>query len=143
MNKKAISQIMVSILLIIIVLIIIPAFYIGVKKLIKDPLTSPQISCPDLQTLPPIKIIKACYNQETQDNEITLSQTSDYKPVLIGFIVDFGQANKQFQCSSACSTCKISAENSKKYYIYSNQKPNEISLLIDGCEIETMNVVDC
>ena len=142
-RKKAISQIVSTVILLITILITIPIFYVVINKMVKDTTMSPEIPCPDIQINPPIRIIKSCYNQETKDNEILLSKTTDYKINLIEFTLDFDAENQNFKCDDSCSSCRISEQNSKTYYIFSEQKPKEIILRINNCEIEKRNVVNC
>ena len=143
MNKSGLSAVVATTLLIVLVIASASILYLTVNQLTKEPLESPQLSCPELQTTPPISIGNACYNSETKDTEIILNKITNQQINLIEFILDFKPERQNFKCDNECGNCKILTQNSKTYYINSETKPKEITIKTNECELETQKILDC
>ena len=142
-NKKSLSNVVGTMLLILLILASIPLIYNLIKKLKHDPFLSPETPCPNLQMNPPIKIIKSCYNKQNKENEITLSTINRQKIYSIEFLLDFETEKIKFACGNTCSTCKSFMQNSKTHYISSEKKPKSIKILLNDCEIDEKRILNC
>ncbi len=144
-NKKAVSSIISSVLLILIAIFSVTIISISINQLIQNPQLSPETSCPNLQTNRIIQIQQACYNQENKEAQITLSRISNQKYQFNQLKFSLDSENPQtFECSNQCGTCQILQPGIQKtYYLNSNQKPESISIYADNCILETQQIDEC
>lgn len=144
-NKKAISSLVISILMIMLVTVIIVIF-IGVLKnlLNQDILSSPE-QCFEIQSNKLIRIEKACFNGLTDEVEVTISRRDNYEIAYLLFSVKSGEKSETWTCNKDCKECEILEGGIKTYYISieNPEKPEFISLLIPDCEIETKKIEVC
>jgi len=116
MNKKALSNIVANVLMIILIVVAMGILAANIFEIIKMPALSPENSCIQIQLDKIVKIERACYNQGTGNLEITLD--------------------------SNCENCEIlSKGKTKTYYFSPNAK--EVAIVINGCLIETRDVERC
>ena len=74
-NKKAVSQVVTTMLIIMLTISAVAIIGFAINNSIKNQLAlSPKTSCLEMQFSPPIKIEKACYNLNTNDTELTINQ---------------------------------------------------------------------
>lgn len=152
-NKKAISQVIITVFLIMISVTAITILGILVNKTIKNAQFSPQVSCLEMQTSlqPVIKIEKVCYNNNSNDAEITIRRNVDDKMQInsLIFILDSNLGRNSFSCGNSCGNCQILNLGSKKTYYLNNLKNNQeqkltkVTIKVDNCIIETKSIVDC
>ena len=76
-NKKALSQIIATILILIITIIAFSVLSIIIINTTKTVSLSPQLSCFNLKTKQILSIEKVCYNQQTHDIEISINRKID------------------------------------------------------------------
>jgi len=146
MNKKAISDIVTSVLIILLILVSISLVSMSVFKLVNNPTLSPGESCPIMQFNKVVKIFNVCLNQETNDTEITLERTLDEKYQInsLDFIIDKNQETAKYKCGNQCGECKILSQGSlKTYYINSNENSAKLDLIVNNCIIDTKNIINC
>ena len=140
LNKKALSDVISTILIILLSIALIGVFWNLILGLIDNPSLSPETSCPIILSKNPISIQKACYN--SNQIELTLSRNlNNIKINSFGFIID---EEKAFSCGNQCGECYILDEGSSKtYYIPSEETPNTISLQLNGCLIKEKEIESC
>ena len=147
MNKKALSTIVATLLLILMGMLAAGVLWMAISNLTKpDTLLSPQ-KCFEMQSYKPLNIQKVCYNSERQDLVVTLTKSSYYSTMNIPidsleFVID----SQSFICSNSCPNCNIPMQNeqTKEYFFqFQEGKPQEISLSINNCFIEKRNIENC
>ena len=74
MKKKALSNIIATLIIISISLVAVSIVWINVKGLIDNVSLSPELNCLDIKLQPPKPINTACYNLETKTKEATLKR---------------------------------------------------------------------
>ncbi len=135
MNKKGVSDIIATVLIIILAITAVTILGAVVLNLVKLPQLSPENNCVSISTNKPVKITKACYNSETSELEVTLNR-QDFEVYSLEFVLD----NKGYSCD--CESCSILSKKSYSTYYFS-QNPEEVSLIINNCLVETRNVKSC
>ena len=140
-NKKAISTIIATTIIILISLVAVTMLWSSVKKLTETVTLSPEISCFDTKIAPPITIKSACYNSETQKIETELKRNIEDIKINSMYLLS---ASNEWQCGIKCSNCIILKQGeTKRYFLDSGQKPKELTLKIENCIIETKDVGSC
>ncbi len=139
MNKKALSNIVANVLMIILIVVAMGILAANIFEIIKMPALSPENSCIQIQLDKIVKIERACYNQGTGNLEITLERKrSEISVNELKFILD----GNSWNCNSNCENCEIlSKGKTKTYYFSPNAK--EVAIVINGCLIETRDVERC
>ena len=145
MNKKGISEVIATVITILISLVAISLVWVVVNSIINEPALAPKFDCLDIQINTPIKIEYACYNLETEEFEVTLGRSLDnYYFEDIEFII----GGEEWFCSDNCGNCVILKPNSKKTYFFSttsaeNWEFKEAILKINDCILNATMVVKC
>lgn len=145
-NKKAASQIVTAVFLIMISVTAVAIIFTSIRTVISNPNLSPENSCLNLQLKSLITIEKACYNQQTKDIEITVTRNIDDKITLntLGFIINTQPNSKKFSCNYQCGNCDIlSPGQTKTYYFQSNEVPSTIKVLSSNCLLSESEVKNC
>lgn len=140
-NKRALSNIIASLIIILLSLVAVSAIWITVNNLTKQVSLSPEINCFNTKIQPPIKINSACYNEEKNQIEIELKRNlEELQITALELITEAGE----WKCSSTCGNCIIlNSGETKTYFLDEKSKSKEITLKINECVIETKNVGDC
>jgi hypothetical protein len=138
-NKKAISNIVANVLMILLIIAAIATLSTSVLNLVKNPALSPENSCPVLLSKKPIQIQSACYNQETSETEIIIRRNND--KTTINKLV-FSLDNQAYSCSNSCGSCQIPTNIGTQKYFF-NENPKEVSLNVNGCLVEKKDVGVC
>ena len=143
-NKKAVSQVVTAVLLILIAVVAVTAIGAVIIKLTSNSQLSPETSCSIIQIKKPVEISKACYNQNTQEIEAILKRTSENIVVgSIDFIANSQTQSSTWTCDSSCIECNIlKQEQTKKYYLIS-EKPATLTINVNNCKVETVDIKDC
>ena len=131
-NKKALSDIVTGVLLILLGITLIIVVSFSVNKLI-DTQMSPE-PCLFVEMENPIQISRACYNGE--EIEVTLVQTRQFKINNLDFVLD----SSAYTCG--CGSCRILNFGEVKTY-YLNENSESIKILIDGCPAKESQIVPC
>ena len=140
LNKRGLSQIITTVILIGLVLIAISLIWVFVSGLIqKSALLSPENSC--IAPIPTLEILKACYNPSTSELEVVVSNNFEDKIAQFYFLVDANEP-LTFCCGVDCPGCKT-PENSKRYYLSLSEKPKDVSLKLKSCVFREVKVWDC
>ncbi|MEK6878347.1 MAG: hypothetical protein AABY22_02000 [Nanoarchaeota archaeon] len=141
MKNKGLSEVVSVVVIILISIMAITILAAVVFKIANSPKLSPEYSCLDLKIKNVASVESACYNQNTKDLEIKIKRNLAEQQISnIEFITD----NNHFVCGDFCSSCKIlSQESAQKYYIYTENKPAEVSIKINNCLISTKEIELC
>ncbi len=135
-NKKALSDVVASVLLIILAI----SSIIIVWQVIKITINKTQLS-PDLCLNPEIKIIKACYNSETNELEIALERKLPQQEINeLDFALTLEDQTEIYTCSNNCNNCIILDSGTKTYYF--QQQADKVTIKYGNC-LENKNVEEC
>ena len=137
MKKKAMNVVVV-ILIILLSVSAVTILYPVIKKLVQQPIMSPA-SCFNYK----LSIQTACYNDATNEIEITLQKIDNLEIQSIYFILNLEQESSAYCCDEKCPQCEVLDSGSKKYFLSSEKKYNSVTLKADDCIIETKEIVDC
>jgi len=143
-NKKAVSEVVVTLLMILLTISAVIILVFSLKKSV-EPLLSPK-QCLDMQINPQITIQKSCYNATTQDLEITLYRENNNKIDSLYFITQSQGEASLWCCGSQCPQCIILEEGTKTYYLSSadtQEIPEKVSLKVNNCILEAKDVGIC
>ena len=139
-NKKGLSEVIATLIMIMLSLIAISMVWITVQSLTKKIQFSPEISCLDIQTKMPLQISSACYNSETKETQFTIERNLEN----INIENLYFQTNYKWCCGLNCPNCKILDKGTTKTYFLSEEtKPKDASVFIENCLVETRTVGDC
>jgi len=140
-NKKALSNIIGTLIIISLVLVAISVIWITISGLINNVSLSPEINCLDLKLQQGVTIDSACYNSETKQIETNLKRSLNKFNINS---LSLTSETEEWECSSDCGNCIILNEGQiKKYYLPAENLAKEISLTIGSCFIETKNLGIC
>ena len=143
-SKKAISQVIATVLMILLALIAVGTIWITTKNVVDKVQYSPEIQCMEMTKNPTIRILKSCYNQETEDVEVTLKRAiNDFEINKLNFVID----SQKFCCGKPdCTDCEILNPTQTKKYLFDFSEqpiPKKISLSIDECFISQKEIGVC
>lgn len=140
-NKKAISSIIATLIIILVSLVAVSMLWITFNNFANEIKMSPEINCFDIKIQPPITINSVCYNSENKQIEVELKR--NFNEIQINSLKLITET-REWQCSSACGNCIIlNSGETKKYFLDEQTQPKEITLQIEDCIIETKNVGSC
>ena len=141
MNKKALSGIVVTLLIILLAIASISILSINVSKFIKSSVNlSPRISCLEMQSYSSIKIEKSCLNSETNAIELTLKRSvSDFEITQLDFTLSPDSESSSWCCGSPdCPYCSVLKEGETEKYLFflEEEAPSSAIVSIDACELD-------
>lgn len=150
-NKKALSSVVITVLLILIGIAAIAIISTFLISYLNDSSTqlSPQISCLDMQSQTILKINSACLNSENNEIEISLTRSiSDIKIENINFILSSERESSSWLCSESsnkqeCGDCIVLNEGETKTYFFSlnaNENPTSAIISIDSCKLNSREI---
>lgn len=142
-NKKAMSNIVTVVILILVSLTALAIIGVLINNLIQKNLQmSPEILCLNENTKPQIILKSACYDSVNKDIIINIIRNSEKpKVTLLEFLLNFEKESQKFSCQ--CANCKILKIGEKNYYITSETKPKTVTLLANKCLIGLKEITDC
>lgn len=143
MNKKGLSEIVSTIMIILIAILALTVLSTLVIKIAKAPQLAPEYNCLNSKFNQQLKIESTCYNQEQSQIEIKVKRNlQDQQLDTIGFVTD---NNQQFECGgNSCSTCNILQQgNTITYYLITNNQPERITIQANSCILETKSIQTC
>ena len=140
LSKKALSEIVSTVLIIFISLAAITLVFIAVKDITQKVQFSPEKLC----LSQPMEIKNTCYNSLTSDLQVTITRNNLEQEMISSFIflVDSNQETLSWQCGN-CNYCKVLDSGEKTYYISLDKKPDKVSIKLDSCILDTKNIQDC
>lgn len=140
---KAQSDPTAIILIVIITILSISILYpIAIDLINPSPNLSP-LSYKNLVEKDNIEMELSCYNQEEKMIEITLNKTGIKKIESIEFQAEFEDSTKFWSCNSNCTNCKPLEYGEKSYYLFPNQMPKRINVIIEGYNKLSKEVIQC
>jgi hypothetical protein len=141
MNKKALSDMLVAVIMIVLAFSAFSILYLSVKKTI-EPMQSPS-TCFEKNLNPPATMESACYNSQQGYLKVTMKKNNLQEISSMDFTITSETNSSEFSCGNgkACA-CRILESGIKDYYFVTSS-PKIISISIDGCAIETRETKEC
>ena len=137
-NLRGLSNIIAITLIILLTTVAVALLFTSIDKFTN--LLSPEFSCLELQVETPITIREACFNQTTQETEITL--TRDLQDVFLSEI-DFTLDSEQYACGPSCGgNCHILESGNTKTYYFQSQAA-QITLSSNNCPLDAQEITIC
>lgn len=140
-NKRGLSEIVTVVLILTLTILAVTILASVVIKIAKAPKLSPEYNCLDVKIKNLVTIESSCYNQNTQDIQVSLKRNLQNLEIKnIGFIIN----NQEYICGNFCGNCNIvSNGNSETYYIFQSERPEDIKIKINNCLISTKKITTC
>ena len=146
-NKKAVSNIVAVVSLVLLALALVSVLSYAFNKIIAAPQLAPAMSCLEMQTSFPLSIQKACFNAETNQTEITLKRKLDTEINSFDFLITTPAETSEWHAGPGCESCEVLSEGQvKTYYIeqkINTNENNKAGVLISNCLIQTKNILSC
>lgn len=141
-GKKAVSQVIAVVLLILLVIGATSVVSIFVIKMVEDPLLSPS-NCLDYQIKPPISIDKVRYDSGEEKLQVTLKRLGDDLDIgSLDFVIKSGSGSSSWCCGEECSNCVILEQGTKDYLFPGIENPEEVSLVVGDCFVEMSDRIE-
>lgn len=141
-NTKGHADIIAIVLLSLIVIMSITLIYPEVRKMIESSVRSPE-SCEDRIEEQSISLAPPCYNQLTNNLELNITKTGGESLKSLVFKIDLNNETKYWECSSGCGNCKILNQGNKTYHLFPERIPKTVTIVGDGCDLTTQEVIPC
>jgi len=144
-NKKALSTIVATLIILVLSITAITITWVAVKKLINPEILLAPKSCIDFQINAPYELGKICYNSEKKEVELNLlKKYGKYEITDVFFIVDEESQSSEWCCGSQCLNCRLPEISSKEYFLSPiEKKPKSLTLKINNCILEAKNIGEC
>jgi len=146
LNRKGMSEVVVTVVLLLITLSSIALAGYSVLNLIKKQnlQTSPKYNCLDITTkfTPPIQIVKTCINQNNEIEALIRRSTEEITITTLSFKI----GEEIWTCSDVCNNCEIPLPGSSKKYYLAPEKNTEgktLEVYIEKCLIDKIKVLSC
>lgn len=149
MNKKALSDMVTTSILIVMTVASISLAGYSVRNLLTNSNVqlSSEFNCLDLQTdiSPTIKLVKACFDSQTGEVQALVQRNQEnFNIDSLSFVL--GEETwtcSQETCSSACEV--LSPDTTRFYYITPNQNPLDktLNVYVGSCQIGEVRINDC
>lgn len=149
LNKKAISEVVTSVLLIVLAIAGVSILSVYVFNISSNaPSLSPQISCIEMQKTSALKLTSACFNKETNEIEAIFFLSSEASSVSkADFILSTGTEDVSLSCGkNVCSTCTLPSPGTSARYFFSPanaDKINKVSISTNGCFMNSVAIKSC
>ena len=148
LNKKALSDIIATISLILLAILAVGILGFTINKVISNAQLSPQMSCLEMKTSPPIEIIKSCYNSLSpdQDLQITLKRKISTNIFSLDFIVSSASESSRWAVGGTCADSMLLEPGQTETYLIgpvSIAENSKISVEVDNCLLETKTIREC
>ena len=132
LNKKGLSDIISTVLIILLSISLVFILSNSIVNLLNNPSLSPDTSCPILQFKSIVKMQKVCYDKNLGDILVTVQRSNDENLLVnsMEFIIekDSGETNS-FSCGNQCGTCKLpNVGKTTTYYLEASGNEKSISL---------------
>ena len=147
LNKKAISNLLASVSLVLLTIFAVAAVGVAFNKIISAPTFSPELSCLELQSNLPIKMKSACFNEQTQKVEVTLQRSlKEFEIPVLNFKLSSKTESSAWVCKPDCCDCDIVVPGATKtYYLELENLPeqSEMNLNVLNCFVHTKEIKIC
>ncbi len=136
MNKKSLSPIITTVLLLAITFSLSVIIFNFSKNFIQEVEMSPSV-CYNLRE----KIeVSAFHDENKNETRIILRKLTEKEIEKIDFILNFETSKSTWTCSNECGNCKPQQSFSKTYYITS-AKPGKVEIKINDCPVGSYKVI--
>ena len=145
-QKKSLSTVVATILIVAISIVAIGTIYLVINNLIYGVAYSPEFSCKDIKITPPISIRSACYNPSTNEIEVSLKRNlNELKIYALEFLINSDEESSRYKCGDYGCTCTIlNAGETKSYLFKTTQITNgKVSIIVNDCLIEEKIIDTC
>ena len=140
MNKKALSNVITTVLLILIGISAASIIAYNIFPIID---LSPEILCTEMQLKPPVVIDSVEFDSESRDLKVNLKRSFNSELYSLDFKVITDKESFDFACTQSCENCIILEEGSTSEYYFSipeEQNPNRIILSVSECALQSYNI---
>lgn len=140
-NKKAVSNIVSSIIIILLAITSISLIYLSINNFIK-PSLSPATSCIEMQIQQPISINSACFYKDSNQTQITITAKQsnlDYNSIQFIFS---NPSSQTYTCGPQCGNCQLLEKGTSKIYYFNTQQKN-IAVKINNCLLDQKEITEC
>jgi len=143
-NKKGVAEVVGMVFIIGITIVSVGILFSAVRSITLAPEES--LSCAEVQIDVPITIEGACYNQETNEAELTLKRNivSEINVVKLDFSISSESGNVKFECGPTCGGgCVILESGTKTYYfnVEDLTSPQTATFKVNGCALESTEIL--
>ena len=147
-NKKGVSNVVSVVLIILVALVAVSILSVFIYNFAKSPGLSPQLTCFELDSARPIKITDVCYNQDSEELEVSLVRIGDNLEFEnIYFLSTNEGETERWCCGGDCDECQILNKGSKKYYLDASglgrEKLDKIVLTGFDCSLDERKIENC
>ncbi len=138
-SKKGVSEIITSVLLILVVISAVIVLSVYINKQVS---LSPQLSCAEAKLNPPVTIEKACFNSSSKDTEITLNRVLSSEIKKINLIMQNSSNSSTYAIGENCNSGIMLAQGeTREYFISGNFQ--SVSVSISNCMLESVKIENC
>mgnify|MGYP004215424657 CR=1 FL=1 len=139
-NKKALSNIISTVIIILLSMVAVTVLSASVLNLVKNPSLSPEYSCPTLQFKSLLKIDNTCYNQATGETEVTLKRSLDESLSINN--MQFSIDSEIWECGESCGVCNIlNPGNTQTYYF--ETLGSRVEIITNNCVLDVKEIGAC
>ena len=146
-NKRAVSNIVAVVSLILLTIVLISTLSYTFNKIIAVPQLAPAMSCLEMQTSFPLSIQKACFNSETNQTEITVKRKLDTEINSFDFSITTLAETSEWYAGPGCVSCGVLSEGQVKTYFLNQtidvKEKNKAGISINNCLIQTKDINFC
>ncbi len=147
LNKKAASESLVTVVLIILALASVSLAGYSILNLVRagDIRASPNYNCLDLTTriTKPIQATRACFNTDSEIEILIRRSSENINIQSLSFVIE----DETWRCSEICAeNCEVLQEGtSKSYYLTPDQNPIDktLEVYVGSCLIDEIRITSC
>ena len=149
MNKKAVSEIITSVLIIVMAIAAVSIVSVYVFSLTSNaPALAPQINCIEMQKNRALIVTLACFDEDTNEIEVMLFRASQVNKLgQVEFVLSDGVNEKVQKCGELiCGSCSLPEPGRTERYFLSSDNPEKItkvSVSSEGCFMNAVSVRKC
>jgi hypothetical protein len=146
-NKKAITPLVSTIMIIGIAIILVSVAGILIINAVRKPLLSPAVSCNELLSSSSVKIDDICYNEQTNELRVEIQRPLNSLELnSLSFELTNSGKTMKWTCGTGCSYCLVLQPGETKFYYLSpgEQMASDASLAISAeeCLIERETITN-
>jgi len=148
-DKKALSTIVATLLVLLLCIIAIAIIYFTIQNLINKTRYSPQFTCSEIKLENPIEIISSCYNLETNNIEITVTNSfSRINVEKIGFLIKSSTDYSEYACGEIGCGCIVPEKGNTKTYFFEFSpeqiiQQEKLVLKVNNCILTEKQIKKC
>jgi len=149
MNRKGLSNIVSTMLILLLSIAALTLLYTILKPMIVDTTMSPQVSCFDWKVNPPLKLSNACFNSTSNEVRVNVMKIGDVSKVdsLEFTLTKSGSEIAKWQVGGECGQSSFN-ENREDYYLpftgLNFEKGSQTIILnLRNCIFLEQNLIEC